>query len=109
MVNALSPLDGRYSSKTESLRAFFSEEALIRYRIFVEIEYFNFLHELGILSLSQEIQKRINDLVDNFSQESALRIKEIEKTTNHDVKAVEHHRILTIRPCHSCSKEQSIQ
>ena len=92
-LQAISPIDGRYASKTKSLQAFFSEEALIRYRVLVEIEYFISMVELELPQLSDfdktlfpELQKIYRD----FSTEDALEIKEIEKTTNHDVKAVEY-------------------
>ena len=92
-LQAISPIDGRYASKTKSLQAFFSEEALIKYRVLVEIEYFISMVELGLpqlkdfdTSLFPELQK----IYTNFSTEDALEIKEIEKTTNHDVKAVEY-------------------
>jgi len=92
-LKAISPIDGRYASKTKSLQAFFSEEALIKYRVLVEIEYFISLVELELpqikdfdKALFPELQKIYTD----FSTEDAFEIKEIEKTTNHDVKAVEY-------------------
>ncbi|WP_228235720.1 adenylosuccinate lyase [Allomuricauda sp. M10] len=92
-LNAISPIDGRYRNKTEALQHYFSEEALIKYRVQVEIEYFIALCEIPLPQLADfntalfpELQKIYKD----FSAEDALTIKEIEKTTNHDVKAVEY-------------------
>ena len=92
-LSAISPIDGRYRSKVESIANFFSEEALIRYRVMVEIEYFIALCELDLPQLPKLSQDKVNSLRNifkNFSLEDALAIKEIEKTTNHDVKAVEY-------------------
>lgn len=92
-LTAISPVDGRYRNKTACLAAYFSEYALIKYRVRVEIEYFIFLSN-SIPQLKSELIKRVkNDLRSiylNFSEQDALRIKEIEATTNHDVKAVEY-------------------
>lgn len=92
-LNAISPIDGRYRSKTEALAPYFSEEALIKYRVLVEVEYFIALCELPLPQL-QNIDKAIypslRNIYENFSTEDALWIKETEKTTNHDVKAVEY-------------------
>jgi adenylosuccinate lyase len=92
-LNAISPIDGRYRSKTISLSTYFSEEALIKYRVLVEIEYFIALREADLPQLAK-IDKSIYDslraIYKNFSTEDALGIKETEKTTNHDVKAVEY-------------------
>jgi len=90
---AISPIDGRYRNKIEQLEEYFSEYALIKYRIFVEIEYFIALVELGIPQLENFNKKLFRDLrktYRNFTIEDAQRIKNIEKTTNHDVKAVEY-------------------
>ncbi|WP_313380342.1 adenylosuccinate lyase [Proteiniphilum saccharofermentans] len=90
-LTAISPVDGRYRDKTADLDAFFSEYALIRYRVQVEIDYFISLCEEGILPLKDEaIFRQLRDLYRNFSEEDARQIKEIEKITNHDVKAVEY-------------------
>ena len=90
-LNAVSPIDGRYRSKTVSLAPFFSEEALIKYRVLIEIEYFIALCEIPLPQL-KEIDKGVfeslRNLYKNFSTPDALWIKETEKTTNHDVKAV---------------------
>lgn len=92
-LNAISPIDGRYRSKTISLSPYFSEEALIKYRVLVEVEYFIALREADVPQLAK-IDKSIYDslraVYKNFSTEDALWIKETEKTTNHDVKAVEY-------------------
>ncbi len=92
-LNAISPIDGRYRSKTVSLAPYFSEEALIKYRVLVEIEYFISLCELPLPQLQKvptEVFAQLRDLYQNFTQKDALWIKETEKTTNHDVKAVEY-------------------
>ncbi|BFP39201.1 adenylosuccinate lyase [Flavobacteriaceae bacterium GF1] len=92
-LNAISPVDGRYRNKTTSLSAFFSEEALIKYRVQVEIEYFIALCELPLPQLADfDVQKfeELRKIHRSFSAEDAATIKEIERTTNHDVKAVEY-------------------
>ena len=92
-LNAISPIDGRYSLKTAELNDFFSEKALIKYRLIIEIEYFISLCEFNIPELKEfEIKKfeKLREIYLNFSDKDALEIKEIEKTTNHDVKAVEY-------------------
>jgi len=90
---AISPVDGRYYSKTKDLQAFFSEFGLIRYRVLVEIEYFIALSNLqlkGFEGFPTEHHETLRNLYRNFSTKEALWIKETEKTTNHDVKAVEY-------------------
>ncbi|MDD2245547.1 MAG: adenylosuccinate lyase [Proteiniphilum sp.] len=92
-LTAISPIDGRYWDKTKELGAFFSEYSLIRYRVKVEVEYFIALCELGISPLDKEdscVFADLRDLYENFSEEDASKIKDIEKITNHDVKAVEY-------------------
>ena len=92
-LTAISPIDGRYRSKTETLDQFFSEFALLRYRVRVEIEYFIFLCELPLPQLAtfpKEHFSRLRAIHENFSQEDAQRVKDIESITNHDVKAVEY-------------------
>ncbi|MFK5973844.1 MAG: adenylosuccinate lyase [Flavobacteriaceae bacterium] len=92
-LSAISPIDGRYRSKTESLAPFFSEESLIKYRVKVEIEYFIALCKIPLPQLSSFDTSKFKDLREiytNFEVEHAQEIKEIEKTTNHDVKAVEY-------------------
>jgi adenylosuccinate lyase len=92
-LNAVSPIDGRYRSKTKSLSAYFSEEALIKYRVLVEVEYFISMCEYDVPQL-QGVDKnlfgKLRSIYENFSTDDALWIKETEKTTNHDVKAVEY-------------------
>ncbi|WP_298396794.1 adenylosuccinate lyase [Flavobacterium sp.] len=92
-LNAISPIDGRYRSKTVSLSPFFSEEALIKYRVLIEVEYFIALCEANLPQLSgvnKSVFDELRKIYTNFSTEDALWIKETEKTTNHDVKAVEY-------------------
>lgn len=92
-LNAVSPIDGRYRSKTSSLSKYFSEEALIKYRVLVEIEYFITLCELPLPQLKEvdsNLFESLRDIYKNFSTQDALWIKETEKVTNHDVKAVEY-------------------
>jgi adenylosuccinate lyase len=93
LLTAISPIDGRYRGKTEALAAYFSEFALIKYRVQVEIEYFITLCELPLPQL-EKIDKGIFETLRNiyrdFSEEDAQRIKDIESVTNHDVKAVEY-------------------
>lgn len=93
-LTAISPVDGRYRDKTQSLAIYFSEYALIKYRVLVEIEYFISLCEFPIPQLekikSGSVFESLRDIYRYFSIEDAQKIKEIEKTTNHDVKAVEY-------------------
>ena len=92
-LNAISPIDGRYRVKTKNLSPFFSEEALIRYRVRVEIEYFIALCELPLpqlKSFNPSLFEELRSIYQHFTADDALEIKAIEKTTNHDVKAVEY-------------------
>lgn len=89
-LTAISPVDGRYRKYCENLAIYFSEYALMKYRIFIEVEYFIFLSDKKMFSLSAGTKKLLRNTFKNFSLEDALAIKEIEKTTNHDVKAVEY-------------------
>jgi adenylosuccinate lyase len=92
-LNAISPIDGRYRNKTVSLAPYFSEEALIKYRVLVEIEYFIALRDADLPQLAKidkTIYNSLRAIYQNFSTEDAFWIKETEKTTNHDVKAVEY-------------------
>lgn len=92
-LTAVSPIDGRYHSKTKALQPYYSEYGLIRYRVLVEVEYFIALTAIPLPSLADFPSDRIEplrDLYRNFTEEDALWIKETEKTTNHDVKAVEY-------------------
>ena len=93
ILTAISPVDGRYRGKAEPLAGYFSEYALIKYRVFVEIEYFIALCELPIpqlASVDKALFPRLREIYSNFTLENAGRVKEIEKVTNHDVKAVEY-------------------
>lgn len=92
-LSAISPIDGRYRSKVQELAPFFSEFGLIKYRVQVEVEYFIALvdAEVGPLkTVSKNIYPALRAIVENFSEQDALSIKTIERTTNHDVKAVEY-------------------
>ena len=92
-LTAISPIDGRYHSKTKALQAYFSEYGLIRYRVLVEVEYFIALSEIPLPSLeglSNQKKEELRKIYIDFSEEDANWIKETEKTTNHDVKAVEY-------------------
>ncbi|MBB4034610.1 adenylosuccinate lyase [Dysgonomonas hofstadii] len=92
-LTSISPIDGRYRNKTEKLADYFSEYALIKYRVLVEIEYFISLCELPLPQLkniNKAVFKDLKKIVENFSEQDALRIKDTEKITNHDVKAVEY-------------------
>ena len=93
VLTAISPIDGRYRGKTDTLAEYFSEYALIRYRIRVEIEYFIALCELPLPQLQDfdhSLFEPLRDIYRNFTEEDAQRVKDIEKVTNHDVKAVEY-------------------
>lgn len=93
LLTAISPIDGRYRTKTDPLADYFSEYALIRYRVRVEIEYFIALCELPLPQLkdfNRSLFEPLRDLYRNFSESDAQRVKDIEKVTNHDVKAVEY-------------------
>ncbi len=87
---AISPIDGRYSKQLQVLSNYFSEFALIKYRVYVEIEYFIALSELKLFSLSAAHCKSLRMIVSQFNTADAQKIKDIEKVTNHDVKAVEY-------------------
>lgn len=92
-LTALSPLDGRYRNKIEALAPYFSEFGLIKHRVLIEVEYLIALARTGVEPLAhfpQDIEKDLRLIVEKFSLEDAQHIKEIEKTTNHDVKAVEY-------------------
>jgi len=92
-LQAISPVDGRYRKTTKNLAAYFSEEALIKYRVFVEIEYFIALCDInlpGLQNFDKNLYAELRKIHENFSEADALEIKETEKVTNHDVKAVEY-------------------
>ncbi len=89
-LTAVSPVDGRYRKYCESLADYFSEYALMKYRVHVEVEYFIFLSDKKMFSIAAGTKQMLRNAVKNFSLKDAMSIKEIEKTTNHDVKAVEY-------------------
>ncbi|MGZ3929735.1 MAG: lyase family protein, partial [Mucilaginibacter sp.] len=92
-LSAISPIDGRYRNTTAKLADYFSEYALIKYRVFVEIEYFIALYEHPLPQLhdfDKTVSEKLRAIFQNFSEKDAESIKEIEKITNHDVKAVEY-------------------
>ena len=93
LLTAISPIDGRYRGKTDALAAYFSEFALIKYRVQVEVEYFITLCELPLPQLkgvNKDVFETLRNIYRNFSEADAGRIKDIESVTNHDVKAVEY-------------------
>lgn len=89
-LTAISPLDGRYRPQVQNLSDYFSEYALIRYRVLVEVEYFLFLAKKKLFPMPATVRKHLQSVIENFSQEDAQLIKKTEKITNHDVKAVEY-------------------
>ena len=89
-LTAISPIDGRYRNQVQQLDEYFSEYALIKYRVLVEVEYFLFLAEKKFFKVDAKTKKHLQDLVDNFSLDDAFQIKKTESVTNHDVKAVEY-------------------
>jgi len=89
-LTAISPIDGRYRKHVQHLDEYFSEYALIKYRVLVEIEYFFFLEDKKFFKLSHKASKHLKKLQEDFGLEDAQEIKQIEYTTNHDVKAVEY-------------------
>ncbi len=89
-LTSISPIDGRYHKQTASLGAYFSEYALIKYRVLVEVHYFLFLADKKFFKITPALKKALLAVVDHFSEADALKIKAIEATTNHDVKAVEY-------------------
>ena len=92
-LNAISPIDGRYRNKVEALSNFFSEESLIKYRVLVEVEYFISLCEIPLpqlKSVDANLFDALRAIYKNFTPIDAAAIKDIEKVTNHDVKAVEY-------------------
>lgn len=93
-INAISPIDGRYRKQLEDLSYFFSEGAIINYRVFIEVEYFIALVEMGLPQLKDFDKSKFEDLRSicrNFTFKDAVKVKDIEKITNHDVKAVEYY------------------
>lgn len=100
-LQSISPIDGRYSSKTQELSSYFSEYALIKYRSFIECKYLFALHRNRIIKLNVETKTLLDDIINNFNINDAIKVKEIEKKTNHDVKAVEYlirDKLLSVQP-----------
>ena len=93
-INSISPLDGRYKNSLEPLSEYFSEKALMQYRLMVEVEYLIALGKekqiKGLQSFSEKQKINLRKLYKNFNDEDATKIKKIEKTTKHDVKAIEY-------------------
>ena len=89
-LTAISPIDGRYRQQLHYLDEYFSEFALMKYRVMVEVEYFVYLSEKKFFSLTPQQKTTIREIAEHFSQQDAQHIKDIERTTNHDVKAVEY-------------------
>ncbi|MGB5540339.1 MAG: lyase family protein, partial [Gammaproteobacteria bacterium] len=93
-LNAISPVDGRYGSKTAALRPIFSEFGLIRHRVIVEVRWLQALAGNAAITevpvLTSHADRVLNDIIENFGEQDAQRVKNIERTTNHDVKAVEY-------------------
>jgi len=89
-LTAISPIDGRYRSKVQHLDEYFSEFALIKYRVLVEVEYFLFLADKKFFTAPQTLRKALREMMEQFSLEDAQKIKDTESVTNHDVKAVEY-------------------
>ncbi|MBC7588092.1 MAG: adenylosuccinate lyase, partial [Chitinophagaceae bacterium] len=89
-LTAISPIDGRYRKQIAHLDEYFSEYALIKYRVIVEVEYFFFLADKKFFKLPAKTRQSLRGIIENFSLNDAQQIKQIESTTNHDVKAVEY-------------------
>src|SRR5438067_12801437 len=89
-LTAISPVDGRYRKQIAYLDEYFSEYALIKYRVTVEIEYFLFLADKKIFKADAKTKEQLNKIIEGFSLDNAQQIKQIETITNHDVKAVEY-------------------
>ena len=89
-LTAISPIDGRYRKQVAQLDEYFSEYALIKYRVLIEVEYFIFLADKKFFKLSAKQKQQLQNIVENFNVTDAQQIKQIESTTNHDVKAVEY-------------------
>src|SRR5215207_8591501 len=89
-LSAISAIDGRYRKQVQHLDEYFSEYALMKYRVFVETEYLLFLAEKKFFTISPKTVKNVKKLAEDFGLEDAQEIKQIEYTTNHDIKAVEY-------------------
>lgn len=98
-LTAISPIDGRYRTQIAHLDEYFSEYALMKYRVYVEVEYFLFLSKENFFTVPSKVKKRLQELVNSFNIEDALTIKEIEKITNHDVKAIEYFLKKQLKNC----------
>ncbi len=105
-LTAISPIDGRYRKQIQHLDEYFSEFALIRYRVFVEIEYLLLLGEKRFLKIPALVKTHLQNVIDNFSLENAAEIKETEKITNHDVKAVEYFLKKELDKCNASSLKE---
>src|SRR4051812_19352218 len=89
-LTAISPVDGRYRKQIEHLDNYFSEYALIKYRVIIEIEYFMFLADKKFFNINSKAKERLKKVAESFGLDYAQQIKQIETITNHDVKAVEY-------------------
>src|SRR6185295_15158688 len=98
-LTAISPIDGRYRHQLQQLDEYFSEYALIKYRVFVEVEYFLFLGEKKFFKIPTPVKTHMRNASSNFSLEDAGTIKEREKITNHDVKAIEYFLKAELNKC----------
>lgn len=98
-LTAISPIDGRYRKQIQHLEEYFSEYALIKYRITVEVAYFLFLAEKKFFKIDVATKKHLQNVADNFSLPDAIQIKQIENTTNHDVKAIEYFLKTELEKC----------
>jgi adenylosuccinate lyase len=107
-LTAISPIDGRYRKQLHHLDEYFSEYALIKYRVLVEVEYFTFLAEKKFFKLPASVKNHLQNAAANFSLEDAGVIKETEKITNHDVKAVEYFLKGELDKCHAASLKEWI-
>jgi len=107
-LTAISPIDGRYRSQLQHLDEYFSEYALIKYRVMVEVEYFLFLGEKKFFKIPALVKSHLQNAAANFSIENAATIKETEKITNHDVKAVEYFLKAELDKCNAAHLKEWI-
>ena len=107
-LTAIGPVDGRYRNQLQQLDAYFSEFALIKYRILVEVEYFIFLGEKKFFKLPAAVKKHLQKSAADFSLADAQKIKDIEKITNHDVKAVEYFLKQQLDDCNAAELKEWI-
>ena len=107
-LTAISPIDGRYRSQLQHLDEYFSEYALIKYRVMVEVEYFLFLGEKKFFKVPALVKSHLQNAAANFSIENAATIKETEKITNHDVKAVEYFLKAELDKCNAAHLKEWI-